>query len=162
STGWSSPPSHRMLRSWPGACHCCGRVSAVCGWRCSRGGSAQRQFSRLTIRVWLQPSNARGCMRLLEFALALLVVVAALLRLNPAPTPPQPRLETAEGESFAAYQAAEQQRLTSYTWVDRQSGTVSIPIARAMDLVAQRGLPARPAVNARDNGTSQPSSASSG
>jgi hypothetical protein len=83
-------------------------------------------------------------------------------RLNPAPTPPPPRLETAEGQDFAVYQAAEQQRLNSYAWINRQSGTVSIPIARAMDLVAQRGLPTRPDGNARDNGTSAPSSASSG
>lgn len=83
-------------------------------------------------------------------------------RLNPAPTPPPPRLETAEGADYAAYQAAEQQRLSSYAWVDRQAGRVSIPIARAMDLVAQRGLPARAAVDARDNGLTAPSSASAG
>jgi hypothetical protein len=81
-------------------------------------------------------------------------------RLEPAPTPPPPRLETAEGSDYAAYQAAKQQRLNSYAWVDRPSGRVSIPVARAMDLVAQRGLPSRPAAGARDNGLVAPSSAS--
>jgi hypothetical protein len=83
-------------------------------------------------------------------------------RLQPAPTPPPPRLETAEGSDYAAYQAAETRRLNSYGWVDRQSGRVSIPVARAMDLVAQRGLPSRPAAGARDNGLVAPSSASAG
>jgi hypothetical protein len=83
-------------------------------------------------------------------------------RLTPGPTPPPPRLENAEGEQYAAYRAAAEQQLSSYRWVDRQGGVVSIPIERAMDLVAQRGLPARTPSSARDDGTSAPSSASSG
>jgi hypothetical protein len=31
--------------------------------------------------------------------------------------------------------------LSDYHWVDRQSGAVAIPIERAMELIAQRGLP---------------------
>ncbi len=31
--------------------------------------------------------------------------------------------------------------LRGYGWVDRNKGVVSLPIDRAMDLVAQRGLP---------------------
>jgi hypothetical protein len=34
-------------------------------------------------------------------------------------------------------------RLSSYGWVDREAGIVRIPIDRAMDLLAERGLPAR-------------------
>jgi hypothetical protein len=83
-------------------------------------------------------------------------------RLQPAPTPPPPRLETAEGSDYAAYQAAEQQRLNGYGWVDRQSGRVRIPVARATDLLAQRGLPSRPAAGARDSALMAPSSASAG
>lgn len=33
--------------------------------------------------------------------------------------------------------------LSSYGWVDQKTGVVRIPIARAMELVAERGLPAR-------------------
>jgi hypothetical protein len=36
---------------------------------------------------------------------------------------------------------SEKARLTSYGWVDRKAGTVRIPIERAMDLVAERGVP---------------------
>jgi hypothetical protein len=83
-------------------------------------------------------------------------------RLNPAPTPPPPRLETAEGQELSAYRAAAERRLNSYAWIDRQAGVVSIPIDRAMDLVAQRGLPARQTFTAQDDGNHLPSSASSG
>jgi len=38
---------------------------------------------------------------------------------------------------------AEEQKLASYDWVDQKAGTLRIPIDRAMDLVAQRGLPVR-------------------
>jgi hypothetical protein len=37
----------------------------------------------------------------------------------------------------------ERDRLSSYGWVDREAGIVRIPIDRAMDLLAERGLPAR-------------------
>ena len=75
------------------------------------------------------------------------------------PTPPVPRLEAQSGQSLAPYLVAEQRRLNTYRWINRQAGIAAIPIDRAMDLVAQRGLPARPepAVN-----TSAPSVASSG
>jgi len=83
-------------------------------------------------------------------------------RLAGAPTPPPPRLETTEGEQLAAYRLAAQQRLNSYGWVDRQSGTVHIPIAQAMDRVVQQALPAATPGAARDSGMSSPSRASSG
>ena len=86
------------------------------------------------------------------------------LRAAPAPTPPAPRLEAQSGQSLEPYRAAEERKLNSYGWVDRQAGIVRMPIDRAMDLVAQRGLAARPTPTAapRDSGASSPSSASSG
>jgi len=35
------------------------------------------------------------------------------------------------------------EKLNSYGWTDRSNGIVRIPIARAMDLILQRGLPTR-------------------
>ena len=35
--------------------------------------------------------------------------------------------------------------LDHYSWIDRSKGTVRIPIERAMELIAQRGLPVAPA-----------------
>jgi hypothetical protein len=81
-----------------------------------------------------------------------------------APAPPAPALEAESGQTFAPYQRIEQQKLSSYGWVDRSAGVIRMPIDRAMDLTAQRGLPSRPAPpsNVRDNGASSPSVASSG
>jgi hypothetical protein len=39
--------------------------------------------------------------------------------------------------------AAEDQVLNSYAWLDQQNGIVRLPIGRAIDLIAQRNLPAR-------------------
>lgn len=39
----------------------------------------------------------------------------------------------------------EKERLSSYGWVDQASGVAHIPIERAIDIVAERGLPSRPA-----------------
>jgi len=57
---------------------------------------------------------------------------------------PDPRLETDERTQLDSIRLAEEQKLNSYGWVDRKAGTVHIPIERAMELIAQRGLPLRP------------------
>ena len=82
--------------------------------------------------------------------------------LTPGPTPPAPRLEAESGSELAGYRAATDQKLHSYRWVDRSQGVVAIPIDRAMDEVAQQGLPARPEATAVDRGSAVPSRASSG
>jgi len=86
------------------------------------------------------------------------------LQSTQAPTPPAPRLEAQSGEEFGPYHAAQEQKLNGYRWVDRQAGVVAIPIDRAMDVLAQQGLPVRPApaTAPRDPGDRSPSSASSG
>ncbi len=47
-------------------------------------------------------------------------------------------------QALRALRRAEDQRLHTYGWVDREAGVVRIPIERAMGLIAERGLPARP------------------
>ena len=54
---------------------------------------------------------------------------------------PQPRLEVKPGASLAEFRAAEDADLNSYGWIDRNTGTVRIPIDRAMQLILERGLP---------------------
>ena len=56
---------------------------------------------------------------------------------------PQPRLEGDERRQINDFREQEEQTLNSYGWVDQQSGVVRIPIDRAMQLIAQRGLPTR-------------------
>jgi hypothetical protein len=62
---------------------------------------------------------------------------------DPAKVFPQPQLQTTPIPDLKAIRAAEEQVLTSYGWVDAQKGVVRIPIARAMDMVVQRGFPVR-------------------
>jgi len=62
---------------------------------------------------------------------------------DPAKVFPQPQLQRTPIPDLKAIRAAEEQVLASYGWVDQQKGVVRIPIARAMDLLVQRGLPAR-------------------
>ena len=62
---------------------------------------------------------------------------------DPAAHFPQPRLQFNAAEENARQRFAEEHVLASYGWLDAQAGVVRIPIERAMDLVAQRGLPAR-------------------
>src|ERR1700761_5753892 len=58
---------------------------------------------------------------------------------------PTPRLQTDDGnEEIAELHAREDLLLDHYSWVDRSSGKVRIPIARAMQLIAQHGLPVAP------------------
>lgn len=57
---------------------------------------------------------------------------------------PQPQLENNETIDIDKFRLREAQTLNSYGWVDQDAGVVRIPIDRAMELVAQRGLPTRP------------------
>ena len=57
------------------------------------------------------------------------------------PKPPHPRNEANPHLDLARFKAARQAELNSYRWVDRGKGIVSIPIGRAMQIVAQRGIP---------------------
>jgi hypothetical protein len=59
---------------------------------------------------------------------------------------PTPRLVTDDGhQDVADLHARENLLLDHYTWIDRSKGTVRIPIERAMEIIAQQGLPVAPA-----------------
>jgi hypothetical protein len=57
---------------------------------------------------------------------------------------PEPRLETDERGEINDFRYREEETLNSYGWVDQNAGIVHIPIDRAMQLVAERGLPTTP------------------
>jgi hypothetical protein len=57
--------------------------------------------------------------------------------------PPEPRLEVSPQQDLRQIRAADMAVLSSYGWVDRQAGIVRIPIERAIELLAEHGLPAR-------------------
>lgn len=52
--------------------------------------------------------------------------------------PPLPRLQSVPNSDLQRYRQQQEQRLTSYGWVDRSAGVVHMPIDRAMDLIAER------------------------
>jgi hypothetical protein len=56
---------------------------------------------------------------------------------------PAPQLETDERTQLNTIITMQEDVLNSYGYVDQKAGTVRIPIERAMDLIAQRGLPVR-------------------
>jgi hypothetical protein len=55
--------------------------------------------------------------------------------------PPQPRIQAAPLIDMWQLRTHEDTILNTYGWIDRQGGTVRIPISRTMDLIAARGLP---------------------
>ncbi|MFY9560801.1 MAG: hypothetical protein WAQ52_11255 [Terriglobales bacterium] len=57
---------------------------------------------------------------------------------------PQPRLEESERTQLRQFIEDQDRKLATYDWVDKNRGTVQIPIERAMELIVQRGLPVRP------------------
>jgi hypothetical protein len=59
---------------------------------------------------------------------------------------PTPRVQTDDGnQDVADLHIREDLLLDNYTWVDKSQGKVRIPIERAMQIIAQKGLPVAPA-----------------
>jgi len=105
------------------------------------------------------------------------VIIAALLasyalfhffystipRARPQPSPlsysreptPEPRLSVKPGDDLKLMRAEEDKILNSYDWVNRDKGIVRIPIARAVEILAQRGLPVRSQANDAAAGAQQ-------
>jgi hypothetical protein len=60
---------------------------------------------------------------------------------------PTPRLQLDDGnQEIADLHAREDLLLNNYSWADQAHGKVRIPIDKAIELLAQRGLPVAPAV----------------
>lgn len=65
--------------------------------------------------------------------------------------PPEPRLQAEPRVELKDLRADEDAILNSYGWVDPNKGTVRIPIAQAIDIVAQKGLPSKPSPAGMEN-----------
>ena len=104
--------------------------------------------------------------RIALFAVGLIILVSIVLLVmswmfatlagfqpEPSPTaslwaeagrlPPQPRLQVVPARDLRTARSNEDALLNSYGWVDPEAGVVRIPIERAIELLAQGGLPAR-------------------
>jgi len=67
---------------------------------------------------------------------------------NPYQLPPEPRLQVQPYVDLENLRRHEDELLNTYGWVDKNAGKVRLPIDRAMDIVAQKGLPVRGGGNA--------------
>ncbi len=63
------------------------------------------------------------------------------INLHRNPLPPEPRLQQSPRNDLKALRAREDWELNHYFWVDKAKGKVAIPIERAMDILAARGIP---------------------
>jgi hypothetical protein len=55
-----------------------------------------------------------------------------------------PQLLVEPGRALKAMRQQEEARLKSYGWIDQEKGIVHVPIERAIEMLAEKGLPARP------------------
>jgi hypothetical protein len=62
----------------------------------------------------------------------------------PTRLPPTPRLQVDPHAELDAFRAREMATLSSYGWNDQAQGVVRLPIERAMQQTAARGLPGWP------------------
>ena len=65
--------------------------------------------------------------------------------------PPSPRLQVEPHKDLERLRAEEAEELNSYGWVNRNPDVFHIPIERAMELVAARGLPSRGSAPAKES-----------
>ena len=65
------------------------------------------------------------------------------LAVGQAKNPPAPNLQNQPFKDVYSLRHAETEKLTTYGWVDQDGGIARIPIDRAMEVMLQRGFPAR-------------------
>ncbi len=66
---------------------------------------------------------------------------SASAMVNSQKLPPEPRLQQHPAQDMRDWRATEDKLMHQYAWIDPDKGVVRIPVDRAMDLIAQRGLP---------------------
>jgi hypothetical protein len=120
----------------------------------SGGSSAGHELSDLSPRAIAMFGIALAatviiCLILAAWIFGFFAARETKLDLPPSPlakpaAPAGPHLQVFAPKELAEMRAAEEKILTSYDWVDRQAGTVRIPIERAMQLLVERGLATPP------------------
>ena len=55
--------------------------------------------------------------------------------------PPGPRLQVFPRDELAEHRRTEQDQVAHYEWIDSDAGLAKIPIARAVEIVAESGIP---------------------
>jgi len=73
--------------------------------------------------------------------------------------PPAPNLLVDEPATLRTYRATEAEILTTYGWLNKDFGTIHIPIAIAKDKLMEKGLPTRQAPDAAKTQEAAPAKA---
>lgn len=76
--------------------------------------------------------------------------------------PPAPNLQSQPNRDFQEFRRQQEERLSTYGWIDQQQKVVRIPVERAMELLLERGLPtpSGPATPEQDAAADPPSTSS--
>ena len=113
-----------------------------------------------------QDANVRGVFRFLV-VLSLVLLFTALLcwglfkrfsagqanRATASPfaetrqLPTGPQLQVNPRQDFIRFRAEQEHSLESYSWENRDDGTVRVPIERAMEMLLKQGLPVAPSTS---------------
>jgi len=62
--------------------------------------------------------------------------------------PAGPQLQVNPREDLKRYRAEQEHALESYSWENKEDGTVRVPIERAMEMLLKQGLPVAPSASA--------------
>jgi len=100
----------------------------------------------LIVAMLISVAIVYGTFRLFESQMQTADAVAQKypLAAGQAKNPPAPNLQTQPFKDVYLLRKGEAEKLESYGWVDKEGGVTRIPIDRAMEVLLQRGLPARP------------------
>jgi hypothetical protein len=72
------------------------------------------------------------------------------------PIPPGPRLQAVPPRDMDQMRSGDRKELTTYGWVDQANGVAHIPVDRAIEILAEKGLPATPPPTAAAPGGTVP------
>ena len=128
------------------------------------GGTVEGESMRISPTTKFEPSDIHGfavivtglsllaTLALVTFLLYFVFAYFSRLRAEESPPPiasfshgvplpPSPRLQASPRLDMRDMRAYEDRMLHGYNWVDKNSGSVSIPIDRAMEMVVRDGIP---------------------
>jgi hypothetical protein len=64
--------------------------------------------------------------------------------------PAGPQLQVNPRQDLLKFRAQQEQSLESYSWENKEDGTVRVPIERAMDILLKQGLPVAPSATSSE------------
>jgi hypothetical protein len=106
----------------------------------------EERRDRMRLRPWVILAVGAGTAVLLGGTLGGVMLITHLVGppqspALPRPFPP-PRLQADPAADLQVFQAEQARALEGYGWADRDAGLARIPVARAMEILATRGMAA--------------------